>query len=530
MRLAFRTRRLAFRKVVRHSTQLTASSPAELRPLTSFSDARLAFAHTSTPKLMRGAAVLTACSQPWLAKHSEAAIALANKLLGPSVTTMLLKHTVFEHFVAGEDAAAIAPVLTLLHERGVGGILDYAAEADLDSGSASVSPGINQPSRVYPYESEAMCEANKAIFLSAVRAVHDTAPTGFAAVKVTALGDPALLERVSTSLTALRAFFNRLDTDGGGTLDRATFVRGWCEAFDVSEAESLATFSMLDHDGGGCVDVLEFTNRLDLDAISPLVSKCRVQGPLYRSALDGEECAALGAMLRRLDEIAQLASSLGVRLMVDAEHTYLQPAIDHAVLRLQRAHNKVYPAIYGTRQAYLVDCAAQLSLDIERARREGWHLGVKLVRGAYMVHERQRAAALGYDDPIHPSAEATHASFDEAIKQLLVHCPCPERTSLMVATHNQPSVELVTCLLSSGASSIPRECVHFGQLLGMADHLTFTLAANGYQAYKYVPYGPVHEVLPYLIRRAYENADALSGARAQRNMMLSEVRRRFVGA
>ena len=210
------------------------------------------------------------------------------------------------------------------------------------------------------------------------------------------------------------------------------------------------------------------------------------------------------------------------------------------------------------RQAYLVSCAEALALDVERARREGWHLGVKLVRGAYMLHERQRARRLGTPDPIHPTVEATHASYDAAIDALLLSPPCPERTSLMIATHNQASVERAARLLlplrrpdggeigdsmgdgmgegvgaaepsSLPASRVPRTQVYFGQLLGMADHLTFHLAAHGLSAYKYLPYGPVAEVVPYLLRRAHENADALSHASTQRNMMLREAWRRMTG-
>jgi len=158
-------------------------------------------------------------------------------------------------------------------------------------------------------------------------------------------------------------------------------------------------------------------------------------------------------------------------------------------------------------------------------------MGAKLVRGAYMVHERARATSLGLSDPIHQSVEATHASFDAAIDKLLVHCPSPSTTSLMVATHNQASIEhAVACLAPNGGGVVPRENVFFGQLLGMADHLTFTLAAHGHKSYKYVPYGQVSEVLPYLIRRAHENADALSGATLQRAMMLRELRRRSLSA
>ena len=383
------------------------------------------------------------------------------------------------------------------------------------------------------------------------------------------------------------------------------FVEGWLAAFDMSEAECEAMFDSIDAqrtrdfeaDSGterqregevfancrllrsrrealllsprachecshpltrGCgspmryglwqVDILEFTNALPLSALGPLVTRCRHRGALYHAALDEAECAGLERLLARLNTLAARASALDVRLMIDAEHTYFQPAIDHAVLRLSREYNRERVCVYGTYQAYLLECADKLALDLARSHREGWHLGAKLVRGAYMVHERQRASELGYASPIQPTAEATHASYDAALDTLLLRCPSPERTSVMVATHNRASIERAAAYLLGGSgddgaggagdggaggppgrSRVPFTNVAFGQLLGMADHLTLTLARCRLRTYKYVPYGPVREVLPYLIRRGQENADALSGAREQRDMMLAEVRRRAVG-
>ena len=148
-----------------------------------------------------------------------------------------------------------------------------------------------------------------------------------------------------------------------------------------------------------------------------------------------------------------------------------------------------------------------------------------------MIHERQRAADRGEADPSLPTVDATHASYDGAIDALLLDAPSDmsERLSVMVASHKQASVARVARMLLSDETKVPADRVYFGQLLGMADHLTFTLASHGLKAYKYVPWGPVGEVLPYLVRRAQENADALSGAAAQRDMMLAEVRRRAVG-
>jgi len=514
---------------------LSATTPAQasllVRKKLNFSDPRVAFEGTSTLSLLRGAAVLTACSQPWLVRRSEPLLRASHRVLGPAATEALVRHTFFSHFVGGEDAVSIEPRLRALRERGVGGILDYAAEAKLDAdGIGASQEAANQPARTYPYESEETCDANRDIFLSAVAAVHETSPEGFAAIKVTALGDAGLLERTSASLVAVRRFFDALGADEAGSLGRRAFVSGWVDAFDASHAEAEALFDRIDREtGDGSLDAIEFTNAIRLEELPALVGTCRSQGPLFASALTPDEVCAFSSMMERLEAIAAEAHRLGVRLMVDAEHTYFQPCIDLAVLRLQRKFNREYPCVFNTYQAYLRDCGERLATDLERARREDWHFGAKLVRGAYMVHERKRASEMGYPDPIQPSAEATHRSYDAALERILLAPPSPSTTSLVLATHNQASIERAAGLLLGGASSVPSGRVYFAQLLGMADHLTFTLGSSGFKAYKYVPYGPVSEVLPYLIRRAQENSDALSGALEQRGMMLAEVRRRWLG-
>ena len=551
MRLAASSsaRRSATRQIVRWlRTSAPAASVATHSPTLDLSNPRIAFQASSSLDLVRGAAVLTACSQPWLVRHAEPALALSRRLLGPTLTDTLLRHTLFAHFVAGETAEGIRPLLSRLHGCGVGGILDYAAEADLStpqpSDEAAADDYNNQPARVFLYESETECDANTETFLRCITAVRDATPEGFAAVKVTALGDPQLLERCSTALVELQRFFATLDADGSGALSRDEFVRGWLAAFKPSsdavevcgeaqadaEAEAHARFDAIDTQGDGAIDALEWTQSLPLEALPGLVAQCRLAGPLYNASPTADEVDAMRRMLARLDTIALTAKDAGVRLMIDAEHSYFQPAIDNAVLRLQRLHNGGdAPVVFNTYQCYLRDCLPRLELDLERSRREGWQFGAKLVRGAYMEHERARAAELGRADPIQPTAEATHANYDAAVELLLHSPPVPHATWLMVATHNEASIVRAASALLRGEARVPSHQVAFGQLLGMADHLTFALSASGLKAYKYVPWGSVAEVVPYLLRRATENADALSGAPAQRAMMLRELRRRVVG-
>ena len=235
--------------------------------------------------------------------------------------------------------------------------------------------------------------------------------------------------------------------------------------------------------------------------------------------------------LDRLDGLAALAAARGVRVMVDAEHTYFQPAIDHICLELMRKYNRGGGAVvHNTYQCYLTATAAKLERHAALANREGWHFGAKLVRGAYLHLERARAARLGYADPVHATIEDTHACFDAAVAFALTRPDVRSGRSaanVLVASHNRASVERALDVMADEGLDARTSKVYFGQLLGMADHLTFTLGAHGYRAYKYVPYGSLYEVMPYLLRRAHENGDLLSSNVAgERALLVGELARR----
>ena len=143
-------------------------------------------------------------------------------------------------------------------------------------------------------------------------------------------------------------------------------------------------------------------------------------GPFAKSALSDEEIELMENMERRVDELTSLADRLGVRLMIDAEHSYFQPAIDNIVLKLQRKYNvNGNDRIYNTFQCYLKDSSTRIQEHILRSDYEGWEFAAKLVRGAYMVLERERATTMGYDSPIHETLEDTHQNYDGATSQII---------------------------------------------------------------------------------------------------------------
>jgi proline dehydrogenase len=169
-----------------------------------------------------------------------------------------------------------------------------------------------------------------------------------------------------------------------------------------------------------------------------------------------------------------------------------------------------------------------LRTDINRAKRFNYHFGAKLVRGAYMESERQLADIANVPSPIHETIEQTHACYNDSVEFLLEQSVKSDQLiEVMCATHNQQSIEKAIAVMEKYGIDRSKNTVYFGQLYGMSDHLSFNLGRSGYRAYKYVPYGEVQEVIPYLLRRARENSSISSGAAAEFDMIKEELKRRL---
>ncbi|KAG7667511.1 hypothetical protein Ndes2526B_g07535 [Nannochloris sp. 'desiccata'] len=494
-----------------------------------------AYRAKTNSEIVRSILVFRACQFPWLVNNADTILSKSKSIFGSTLVNWVLKHTFYKQFVAGPDAAGIQPTLRRLRQAGVGAVLDYAAEDDVEAeeGPASRQPPIDTViSRTYKYEDEEACDRRMENFLlsiDAARSPDEHSSSGYTAIKVTALGMPRLLERVSTALLAVRSLFSQLDENGDGFLEPEEFSRVYSRLFvDSDEARMNEVFDYLDTDRDGKVDYVAFTKGVTIYDGAEIGARCREQGPFSRAALTKEELQLLDNMVKRVNTLAEAAASSGVRLLVDAEHSYFQPAIDAVVAQLQREHNKDEPRIYNTYQCYLKDVHDRITVDIERANREGYKFGCKLVRGAYMVLERRRATELKLPSPIWETKEETDAAYDAAVAALLPSVR-DNGAEIMVATHNQQSVEQTVAGMAA-LGLPPSSGVTFGQLLGMADHLTFTLGAHKYGAYKYTPFGGVDEVMPYLLRRAQENSDVLGGVGIELGHLQNELKRRVSGA
>lgn len=228
-------------------------------------------------------------------------------------------------------------------------------------------------------------------------------------------------------------------------------------------------------------------------------------------------------VLKRMDAICHVACTHSVGVFFDAEESWIQDSIDHLVTVMMRRYNREKVVVYNTFQLYRHDRLQFLFDSYQMAHRGGYKLGAKMVRGAYMDKERERAAEMGYPSPIQPNKAATDDAFNTAIRFCVDHY---DEIGSCNASHNAESARLQAELIVE--KNIPRNHPHlnFCQLYGMSDHLTFNLAKAGFNVAKYVVYGHVKEVIPYLIRRAQENSSVTGDMSRELELVTKEVKRR----
>lgn len=226
---------------------------------------------------------------------------------------------------------------------------------------------------------------------------------------------------------------------------------------------------------------------------------------------------------RRFVQVCEKAVETGICLLIDAEESWMQKAADDLVLDMMRRYNKERVVIYNTLQCYRWDRLDYLKEVHEIAKRENFLLGFKIVRGAYMEKETKRAESKGYKNPICKNKEATDAHFNEVMRYIFDHL---HYIHLFIGTHNEESSYLAMELMAKNELVRDDKRVWFGQLYGMSDHISFNLAKLGYNVAKYLPFGPVKDVMPYLIRRAEENTSVAGQTSRELNLLKKEKERR----
>lgn len=242
-----------------------------------------------------------------------------------------------------------------------------------------------------------------------------------------------------------------------------------------------------------------------------------------KKRLDAKGQAKCERIHNRVQEICEYAYTAGQPVFIDAEESWIQDAIDRLAMEMMEKYNRQEPIVYNTLQMYRTDRLEYLKEARREAKREGYILGAKLVRGAYMEKERARAEEQGYPSPIQPSKESTDHDYDAAVDYCLDHI---EDVAFVAATHNEKSTQRLVRKMHERGIAPGHPHVFFSQLFGMSDNLSYILADNGYSVSKYVPYGPVKDAVPYLIRRANENSSVTGQVSRELDLIEKELRRR----
>ena len=302
----------------------------------------------------------------------------------------------------------------------------------------------------------------------------------------------------------------------GTILDYSVEGKTTEEDFEATKNEIIRTIERAKNDPNIPFAVFKVTG------IAPLGTLERMSG---RKKLDAKSQAKCERISARINEICLRAYELGQPTFIDAEDSWIQDAIDRYATDMMERYNRERPIIFTTLQMYRKDRLQFLKEARREASNNGYILGVKLVRGAYMEKERERAAEMGYESPIHESKADTDADYNASIEYCLKHV---DEVAFVAASHNEESAKLLAEKMAELNIPADHPNIFFSQLYGMGDNISYVLAKNGYNVSKYVPYGPVNDAVPYLMRRAEENSSAAGHMSRELEMIERELKRRNI--
>jgi proline dehydrogenase len=242
--------------------------------------------------------------------------------------------------------------------------------------------------------------------------------------------------------------------------------------------------------------------------------------------LTSKEQADWELVKNRFHSICKAAYDQNIPLLIDGEESWMQDAADALVLEMMKTYNKDQVLIYNTLQAYRWDRMDYIKNLLELSKHDGFKVGIKLVRGAYMEKERLRAKNYGYVSPICETKQATDHNFNNILTYMIGEL---EHMSIFLGTHNEESSYLLLEQMEQKGISLKDPRIWFGQLYGMSDHISYNLSAKGYNVSKYLPFGPVRDVMPYLMRRAEENTSVAGQTNRELDLLSKERKRRKLG-
>lgn len=443
-----------------------ATAGAGASPRVNFTDTKELFSSVPTSKLIRSLITLRLAAAAPVADFGSWILKsrLMDDKLCKKTILAITERTFYRHFCAGEDLEAANETAKKLWETGLTAMLDYGLEHADDNKA---------------------CDSSMNEFIRTINSTKsdEASPVSFVVVKITAICPPRLLKRVSDLLRWQHFKHPSLNLP-------------W-------KHESLPLFA----------DSSPFYHT-----------------PEKPEPLTAEEQSDLELAHARMSKICTNSTDQNLPILIDAEDTAIQPAIDYfaysAAIEFS-SEGGDEPLIYNTCQAYLKDAKDKLVITVKAADQMNVHLGKKVVRGAYMELEKRLADSLGVPSPIHDSIQNTHDCYNECA-DFMLHQIARGPSALVLATHNMESGKLAAMKATDLGIHRDNERLHFAQLYGMADPLSYGLKNAGFRVSKYLPFGPVEQIIPYLLRRAEENRGLLSASSFDRRLMRDELFRRIM--
>jgi proline dehydrogenase len=297
-------------------------------------------------------------------------------------------------------------------------------------------------------------------------------------------------------------------------LDYSVEGKGDEESFEATKKEILRTIERSSGDDNMPFAVFKVTGLGDYKIMTKIQNGKK---------LSNKEQSAFERTKQRVNELCQEAFKVNTKILADAEDSWYQDVLEGMVYEAMEKYNKETCVVYNTFQMYRHDMLERLKKAHEEAKKKGYILGAKLVRGAYMEKERERAKKKGYPSPIQPDKTSTDRDYDAAVKYCVENI---DSIALVSGSHNEQSNLNLTKLLSKFNIKENDDRVYFAQLYGMSDNISFNLAHSGFNVVKYVPYGPVVKVMPYLSRRAEENTSVAGQSSREFDLVKRELERR----
>jgi proline dehydrogenase len=311
-----------------------------------------------------------------------------------------------------------------------------------------------------------------------------------------------------------------------GTLDRlARYGIGTILDYSVEGEKTEAGFEKTTEETILTIEKAHKSNKIPFCVfkVTGIASADLLEKVQSKKQLSAEEKQAFEKVRERVKRICTKGFEYGVPILIDAEETWIQEPIDEMAYDMMKKFNSEKAIVFNTYQLYRTASLQNLKNAFAEAENRNYHFGAKLVRGAYMEKERERAAQLGYPSPIQPTKEDSDKAFNDALEFCVAN---RHRMAVMCGSHNEGSNKLLTQLMAKNGITNHDEKFWFAQLYGMSDNISFNLAKAGYRVAKYVPYGPVKSVMPYLFRRAAENTSVAGQSSRELILIRKELKRR----